>query len=252
MSDSHWSIAASARLSDGTDAAAFILGFYGEPSLFIATRSEGRWGRPRLVAPGTQRFADLTLRALDGKRLRAEFTAPSPPGVTIAPLPAVPDAIEFDLADVELDTDKDGWTDLEEARLGMDRSSADSDRDALPDSSDSTPFFAATRRQPAPADAPILRRALFAIFGLTAAPHALFVKDQSVRLELTNLPGPLFYQDAPGGVRVTWKIVSKSDTEARAEITDYEGPLAASGNEVTLRRIGAEWYVTGIRMLWIS
>jgi hypothetical protein len=67
-----------------------------------------------------------------------------------------------------------------------------------------------------------------------------------------NLPGPVFYRDARGGVRVTWKITAKSDTEATVEITDFEFALAASGNEVTLRRIGDDWYVVRVRMLWIA
>ena len=47
--------------------------------------------------------------------------------------PVVPDAIEFGLADILLDTDGDGWSDLEEEWLGLSWHAADTDRDGLND-----------------------------------------------------------------------------------------------------------------------
>ena len=54
------------------------------------------------------------------------------------------------------------------------------------------------------------------------------------------------------GVRVTWKLVEKTADTATLEVTDYEGPRAASGDDVRLKKIDAAWYVTSITMTGIS
>jgi hypothetical protein len=51
---------------------------------------------------------------------------------------------------------------------------------------------------------------------------------------------------------VTWKIVRKSVTGATVEIRDWEGPLAAGGQQVFLRRIRDQWIVIGRQTTWIS
>jgi hypothetical protein len=252
MSDMRWRIASRVRLSQGVEVGAFIFDFYGPPALFVATAANERWSRPRLVLPNAQRFVEVKLTEIGRDRVRADFTAASRAGQNLTLVPLVPDAIEFSLSDIEKDSDADGWTDVEENWLEMNWRAADTDRDGSPDGSDSTPIFEKPQAPVNPTETVILRRALFAMFGLTGAPHALFVRDGSPRLQLDNLPGPVFYRDPHSGVRVSWKILSRSDAEARVEITDYEGPLAASGNEVVLRRIGDEWCVVRIRMLWIS
>jgi hypothetical protein len=251
MSDSRWQIENRLRLSQGLDATAFILDFYGPPALFIVTGREGRWGRPHLVLSGIPRYVTVSLREVGRDRLRAEFSTLRERR-RLTEVPVVPEAIEFSLSEIEKDADGDGWTDVEEGWLETDMRATDTDRDGLPDGSDSTPAFESPRTQADPVEAAILRRALFALFGLTGAPHALFVRDQSYRLQLDNLPGPVFYRDARSGVRVTWKVVKRSDAEATVEIIDYEAPLAASGNEITLRHISGDWYVARIKMLWIS
>jgi len=252
MSDMRWPRSSRIRLSQGLEATAFVFDFYGPAALFIATGTNERWSRPRLVLPNIQRFVDVQLTEVGRDRLRADFTAASARGQKLTLVPLVPDTIEFSLSDIEKDSDGDGWTDVEENWLEMNWREADSDRDGSPDGSDSTPTFEKVQAPLNPTEAVILRRALFAMFGLTGAPNALFVRDGSPRVQLDNLPGPVFYRDPRSGVRVGWKTLSRSDVDARVEIADYEGPLAASGNEVALRRIGDQWYVVGIRMLWIS
>jgi len=56
----------------------------------------------------------------------------------------------------------------------------------------------------------------------------------------------------PGGVFVTWKIVSKNASDAVVEITDWEGPLAAGGQDVFLRRVNGVWVVVARQTTWIS
>jgi hypothetical protein len=54
------------------------------------------------------------------------------------------------------------------------------------------------------------------------------------------------------GVYVNWEITKMTDTEAEVTLTDYEGPLAAGGQKVLLRKIGSDWYVVKRRTTWIS
>jgi hypothetical protein len=97
----------------------------------------------------------------------------------------------------------------------------------------------------------ILQQAIFAVFGLTESRWVLFGRDESVpQLEVPGLAAPVLYnrplradplKGAPGGVFVTWKIVRKTADEATVQISDWEGPLAAGGQDVFLRRINNEW-----------
>jgi hypothetical protein len=55
--------------------------------------------------------------------------------------------LEFDLATLAVDRDGDGLTDIEEHRLGLDFSNADTDGDGVPDGRDPLPLV---RYQPPP------------------------------------------------------------------------------------------------------
>ena len=250
MSDGRWWAAAQARLDDGRDVAAFILDLYGPRSLFIALRRAGTWTPPMMVPAAIPDDALMTIAGVPGDRLRITLAekphAPSP--LSFHP---TPDALEFRLEEIEKDSDGDGWTDIAERHLQMNWLSADSDGDGIPDGRDSAPGY-----RPALAetddDAQMLKRSVFAMFGLTEAPGALFVADKSRRLQFDGLPGPVVYREGNGGVRVTWKVESKTEGDATVELTDFEGALAASGNEVKLRKIDGGWYVVSIRMKWIS
>ena len=44
----------------------------------------------------------------------------------------------------------------------------------------------------------------------------------------------------------------KSENEASVDISDWEGPLAAGGQEVVLRRLKGKWVVVGRKTTWIS
>lgn len=250
MGDWVWTPAAQVRFGDGRDVAAYVLNAYGPPSLFLAVSAGGRWSPPLMVPIGTGygEPPSIALRELAGGRVRVEFgPAPNTP----VPFQPMPDAIEVSLGELQRDTDGDGWTDIMERHLEMNWRDADSDRDGIPDGQDVTPSY----RPPTNAedeDARILRRAIFSMFGLTESPGALFVADNSRRLQLDGLPGPVFYREGNGGVRVTWKILEKTADTATVKLTDFEGALSASSNEVTLRKINGDWYVVAIRMTSIS
>jgi hypothetical protein len=250
MSDGRWWVAAQARLDDGRDAAAFILDLYGPRSLFIALRRAGVWTPPMMVPAVIADDALMTIAGLPGGRLRLTL-AEKPHAPSRMSFHPTPDALEFRLEDIENDADGDGWTDIAERHLQMNWRSADSDGDGIPDGRDAAPGYRPTLDE-ADAEAQMLKRSVFAMFGLTEAPGALFVADTSRRLQFDGLPGPVFYREGNGGVRVTWKVESKTEIDATVELTDFEGALAASGNAVKLRKINGEWFVVSIQMKWIS
>lgn len=252
MTDFVWRPAAVTRFEGGREIAAYVLTLYGPPTLFLAVRSANTWSAP-LMIPVPIPYGDpprIAMSELPRGRLRVGFSAPdSQTGVAVyAP---TPDAVEVTLAEVERDTDGDGWTDILERALQMHWFGRDSDLDGIPDDRDDAPSFKESPRAD-DEDARILRRSIFAMFGFTESPGALFVADTSRRLQPDGLPGPVFYQDGNGGVRVTWKILEKTADTATVEITDFENALAGSGNDIRLRKIDNDWYVVAIVLRWIS
>jgi hypothetical protein len=252
MSDSRWSFAAQTRLDDGREAAALILNIYGPPYLYVATRAAGSWTRPQLVPVPVLGSPGLTVAGLRDDRLRIAFVSAPRREDPMSLIQPTPEAIEVLLPEVQRDSDGDGWTDITERHLQMNWRHKDSDGDGIEDDRDPAPDYRETAADRADEDVQILKRSVFAMFGLTEAPGALFVADGSRRLQLEGLPGPVFYREGNGGVRVTWKIEKKTPTDATVELTDFEGVLAASGNEITLRSVAGSWYVVAIRMKWIS
>lgn len=56
-----------------------------------------------------------------------------------------------------------------------------------------------------------------------------------------------------GAVYVSWRIRKRaSNGDVVVEIVDYEGPLAAGGQDVKLRKINGEWIVISRRTTWVS
>jgi hypothetical protein len=201
------------------------------------------------LATGYGQPPKISIRELPAERVRVEFAPPDVPANSVVYQPT-PDAVELSLAELQRDTDGDGWTDIMERHLLMNWRDRDSDHDGIPDGVDDAPSL--RERDATDDDAEMLRRAMFAMFGLTESPGALFVADGSRPLQFGRLPGPVFYREGGGGVRVTWKILDKTADTATVEITDFEGALAASGNDLTLKKIDGGWYVVAIRMKWIS
>ena len=103
------------------------------------------------------------------------------------------------------------WLDRrEETRLGLNGRNRDTDHDGIPDNRDPMPLFAMPSAQPGEDDR-ILQRALFAVFGLTGAPHALFIDSDSKRLHVESNAGPMLDGGAREGIRVGWRLVEKRE-----------------------------------------
>ena len=240
-------------MPDGRDAAAYVIDWYGPPFIFVAFGRGSVWTSPAMTGFQLDRYnsPSMQMSELSGGRLRFAFSAATPGQPGTPPVMPSPDAIELSISEVLRDTDRDGWTDITERFLDMNWREADSDHDGIPDGRDDAPLLSGLTVK-IEEDDQILQRAVFAMFGLTDAPAALFVKSGVRRFHPFGLPGPVFYAERETGVRVTWKITAKAEDTATVEITDYEGPLAASGNAVTMRKIRGAWYAVAIKMLWIS
>jgi len=250
MSDGTWSTETRFSRADGVEIGAMHLGLYGWNSVFVIRREPGAatWSRPYFVPmPQFSEAFPITLTEVAGNRLRIEL-APDPRRATLRPFP---DVVELSLEELVRDSDGDGWSDVEERELGLSSRSKDSDGDGIPDNCDAAPGYR-ERPQEVNDETPLLKRTVFTQFGFTEAPHALFARDGVPRIQPDGLPGPVIYGQARSGVLVTWKVTSRTETEATVEITDFEGALAASGEEFTLRKIDGEWFVVSKRMLWIS
>jgi hypothetical protein len=239
---------AETRTSDGRRIAVFPADFLGRPQLFLLRcdpMSNSVCTRPMPVVPWSFSYVkvEASLEELGIGRLRVKI---EPRGEIEEPAGYLPsfgekhetppaETQEFDIADVERDSDGDGWTDIEERLLRTDPASDAEDEEVA-----------------------ILQQAIFAVFGLSDARHPLYASDKKVRpVQLWGLAGPVLF-DSPlgasvfgwGGVFVDWKIVSKTDEEAVVEISDHEAPLVGGGRDVLFRRISGDWVVVGHRIKW--
>lgn len=265
------------RTTDGERLVTISMDLLGPWQLFVLRCEDdelSRCSRPKPLGPWAWRYVkvDASLKEVAPGRLTLTLVpvAPVKPSIMdgIAPVgmqpaaPSIPDIRDIVLTDVDRDSDADGWTDLEERTLGLDPARADSDGDGIDDAHDRAPLYAPAKAETVDEDVAILQAAIFAAFGLSESRWALFAKDENVkRLQVPGLSAPVLFNrplrfdpkvGGPGGVFVTWKILRTAATEATVEITDWEGPLAAGGQNIFLRRINDEWVVVARQTTWIS
>ena len=246
----------------------------GDLDLFlISSRTQNplSWSRPLLIPNAVYRGMKDPKLTSDGDTLVFSFVQEAPPGRSImegtpdrgptAPTLG-PQQWELSIKQIETDSDGDGWTDVEEQRLGIDPNKSDSDGDGIPDGRDVCPDFSLADEDKNDEEIKILQKALFATFGVSGSRHLLIVKDNSKRVHFWGYAGPILYgpvgktwnqKHQYGAVYVSWRISKRaSNNDVVVEITDYEGPLAAGGQSVKLRKIGDEWIVISRRTTWVS
>ena len=123
------------------------------------------------------------------------------------------------------DSDGDGWTDMEEARLETDPHDPDSDGDGMPDGADVCPLYAASKEEAGSDSTVILQQAIFAAFGLTGSRQLLYVTPDSPRVHVVGYGGPILFDhpitkdSLPGGPYVSWRIAERTATTARVELS---------------------------------
>jgi hypothetical protein len=227
----------------------------GSDYFLISTRTpadRASWSRPKLIGPAPRGAGADAIDARDSTLVWR--------GARTLVLTAARQTTQIAIDEIERDSDGDGWTDLEEARLGTNPHAADSDDDAIPDGRDVCPLYAAPPSGRDEATA-ILQAAFFAAFAMTGSREALFVTPQTLRVHLAGYGGPVFFDraiprgaeaDGYAGTYVSWTIGSRSDSEAVVQLTDWEGNLSASGQDVTLKRTAGRWVVVAVRTRWVS
>lgn len=239
---------ATALAPDGTTYAVVIASLLGGVDFFlISTRTPDdprSWSRPKLLGPPARRDGD--------RRALLEFRGP----VTLV-LKVSGAEVQFALDEIDRDSDGDGWTDLEEGRMGTNPHSPDSDGDGIPDGRDVCPLYALPDGL-SDDNNTILEKAVFAAFALTGSRQLLYATPSTPRVHIRGYGGPIVFDRAipssgsGGGVYVSWKIRDRSTTDAVVEVTDWEGLLAAGGQDVFLKKVLGKWTVVAVKGTWVS
>lgn len=252
----------------GITYAVFVDYLFGDMDLLLVSSKNpdgSLWSRPHLVPLKLYRgMHDMTLAP--GKRkgvLILSFTQDPPPKRAVmegtwdlgATPPAIgPQSVDIDLATVLHDSDGDGLTDAEEARLGLQPGRADSDGDRIRDSDDTAPDFAPP--DIASEDEILLQKAFFAAFGITESRYTMFADTtRSTPIQPWGFRGQVIYNVHPreyGAVSAGWKIAKRDATSALVELSDGEGPLAAGGVNVRLEKKNGRWTVVAVETTWVS
>jgi hypothetical protein len=227
-------------------AAATLLG--GFDLFLISTRTPDdpqSWSRPKLLGPPAPR---------EGERgASLAFRGPATLVLAISG-----GEMQFALDDIERDSDGDGWTDLEEGRIGTNPHAPDSDGDGIPDGRDVCPLWPLPVATAPDDNDTILQRAVFAAFALTGSRQMLYVTPTTPRVHVRGYGGPIIFdrplpsRGSSGGVYVSWRIRERTATDAVVELSDWEGLLAAGGQDVFLKKVLGKWTVVAVKATWVS
>jgi hypothetical protein len=240
---------ATAIAPDGTTYAVVAASLLGGFDLFlISTRTPDdpqSWSRPKLLGPPARRGGN--------RSASLSFRGPATLVLAIAGT-----EMQFALDDIERDSDGDGWTDVEEGRIGTNPHAPDSDDDGVPDGRDVCPLWPLPAATAFDDNEAILQRAVFAAFALTGSRQMLYVTPATPRVHVRGYGGPIIF-DRPlpssgssGGVYVSWRIRERSAADAVVEVTDWEGLLAAGGQDVFLKKVLGRWTVVAVKATWVS
>jgi hypothetical protein len=235
------------------------------------------WSRPLLVPNRAPHgIANPELKLVDGDRLTLEFYAPTSLGpeaqVSLRPHVAKPNppaglqTWTLSLSSIRRDSDGDGWTDIEEQRLGTIPSVADSDKDGIPDGRDTAPRYAPSVFEKDDPEIAILQKVFFAGYGIYGSSDLLCVSGGSRPFQPWGSRAPVLYglersdwinQFGYGPPVLSWKVTkiegdSAGVETATVEFGDFEGAMAAAGYTATLKRYNGDWFVVKIVMNWIS
>lgn len=270
------------RAPDGVTYALIGLTRLGGSDVFLITSRSpadpSSWSRPLLVPDrAAHGVVEPALKWNgDGDRLSFEFRAPQSlgPGVTVSLRPHIvkpnpPPELQtwmLSLAAIRRDQDGDGWTDLEEQRLGTNAKMDDSDRDGIPDGRDAAPRYAPSALEPVDQEIAILQKVFFAGYGIYGSADLLSVAGGSRPFQPWGSRAPILYgldrsewieRFGYAGPLLSWKVI-KLETDqagvqtATVEYGDFEGAMAAAGYTATLKRYNGDWFVVKTVMNWIS
>lgn len=276
FSDSDLRPIAQVTAADGTTYALIVSSIMGDLDMFLISSKtpadRSSWTRPLLVPNSLYRGIKNPQLAINGSdQLIFSFVQEAPPPRalmegTFDPGPQAPASgpqqWKLSIREIQKDSDGDGWTDIEEQRLGLDPRKKDTDGDGIPDGEDVCPNFSLRDEDQNDEDIKIFGKAIFATFGLGGSRHLLLVDNEVKHVHVWGYAGPVIYGENVktwskthqyGAVYVSWRIRKRiSDSEVVVEIVDYEGPLAAGGQDVRLKKINGEWVVIKRQTTWVS
>lgn len=153
------------------------------------------------------------------------------------------------------DTDGDNLPNIAEARLYTDPQNPDCDEDGILDGNDSNPLTPPVKE---PNDTHHIRQAVFSILLATSSnrePIFIVEKGDFAKQEYYGRAGMVLpaKKAEPGRINITAIDVKiTSPTTAIADISDYEGNLAASGHEAKLKKVKGKWVVIQFALTIIS
>ena len=227
--------------------------------LFIAEKKGSKWGRPLFTGattdfPRRNPFARLISRQPEQKYTSTEW------------IHRYPDTTQRSA----LDSDGDGLTDLVEARLGTDPHNPDTDGDGLPDAVDPCPNAAP---RPLGDTEKIVAACIEAWFFQENSPAPAMVYVDNVQpFELFGYPSILMWPRPEGGsplystvdrgmVVITFEPSSQpggfisysaDHKSAHTVMHYYTGGSSGEKDEVTLKKIGDDWFVVDIQVRSVS
>jgi hypothetical protein len=258
-------ILAHAALPHG-ETLAVVSGRYlgGGPDLYLISRQADDpaelWTRPRLI-PCTSCWDPVIKIALakSGKAILALATGSHGRPVGVGTLaPSAVDASSLDahfsrlpVASVLEDADNDGWTDLEEHRIGLDPRNRDTDGDGVTDGQDSCPLLPLSKADKGD-EAEIAAQVFFVMLGFSGSRELLHVVAPAGKpVHFWGYGGPILYVPGPecafGEPRyISWTIIERTKDSACVAFS-----LGDSGSTWRLRKIAGEWYVTRLQELWV-
>jgi hypothetical protein len=166
------------------------------------------------------------------------------------------------LSELARDSDADGWTDIEEQRMGLDPRNPDTDGDGIPDGRDSCPNWRSRNAGSVDETEIVLQKTALALFGLPGAERfgLLLAGPNAYRISLIGSAGPLVYGRAAdarsawglGACWVDWQIVRRTPTATTVALTMASGDLAFRWYEVYLQNQGGTWVVVLVTLVAVS
>ena len=250
-----------------------VLGNAGD--LWLAENVKGRWTHPLFSGVSLDRSRHMMRNSKPTKKMIQGKTAEQLlAGAWVYVL--------IGNLDIAKDSDGDGLTDIEEARLGTDPHNRDTDGDGIPDAIDPWPLVAPRKLSNAES---VLAAAIEAEshFGTMGAPMIFGVKGDETPFEIPGQSGPSFWPTKihpeteglkdgystgpfcsvyyvsfgePNKKGIGWQnryiVWNKPHTEAQVQVISYSGPLTGGGEDVYLRKYKGEWLVVRTRGAFVS
>ncbi len=244
------------KSADGRERAFFLWHRFGKALPYATTQTaEGGWEAPVLLdAPDLNKAAFA-----QGREIERDGDAVF--------LRAGNDVIRIDTDVAARDSDKDGLPDVMERLFGTDPANVDTDKDGGLDGADAAPMTPPVKLA---GDEAEIRQAVFAVLLATSNNRdAVVLVEDAPGREKTEPPGkPEFTRQEYRGfggcvlrsertrngfVNITrLGVRMDSPTTATANISDWEGPEAASVHEAKLKKIHGKWVVTEFKIARIS